>query len=83
MRMRVFIALLCCLMLSGCQHGVSLPAADNAEAAETAVPVEMAVLVVQAELAETVVPSTEAARARTLPDVWVCTSRVSIRAPIN
>lgn len=37
MRMRVFIALLCCLMLSGCQHGVSLPAADNAEAAETAV----------------------------------------------
>ena len=37
MIMRVFIALLCCLMLSGCQHGVSLPAADNAEAAETAV----------------------------------------------
>ena len=37
MIMRVFISLLCCLMLSGCQHGVSLPAADNAEAAETAV----------------------------------------------
>lgn len=37
MRMRVFIALLCCLMLSGCQHDVSLPAADNAKAAETAV----------------------------------------------
>ena len=31
MIMRVFIALLCCLMLSGCQHGVSLPAADNAD----------------------------------------------------
>ena len=31
MRMRVFIALLCCLMLSGCQHSASLPAADKVE----------------------------------------------------
>lgn len=35
--MRLLAVILCCLMLSGCQHGVSLPAADNAEAAETAV----------------------------------------------
>lgn len=36
MRMRVFIALLCCLMLSGCQHSASLPAADKVETEDMA-----------------------------------------------
>ena len=36
MRMRIFIALLCCLMLSGCQHSASLPAADKVETEDMA-----------------------------------------------
>ena len=31
MRMRIFIVLLCCFLLSGCQYSASLPAADKVE----------------------------------------------------
>ena len=36
MRMRIFIVLLCCFLLSGCQYSASLPAADKVETEDMA-----------------------------------------------